>query len=381
LSEHITVLGCGLVGATIARDLAAEGFDVLVVDRDRDLLSQFQKSAPVRVRLADLSHAWEIQDLISDAQAVVGSLPGRLGSGMLRSVLEAGKPIADISFSAEDPLAWNGLAQQRGATAIVDCGVSPGLSNFAVGRAAQTFDEIEDVTILAGGLPAERSHPYEYAIVFSATDVLEEYTRPARVVEDGQVVRRPALSELETIEVPGVGTFEGFLTDGLRTLLSTVPARRMREKTLRYPGHAEQMRLLRDCGFFASEALDVGGVRVAPRAVTERLLRVAWKLEPGEEEFTLVRVTVTGRKAGAHRRYVFQLLDRTDRVSGTTSMSRTTGFPCAIVAAMLARGEYRSPGVAAPEVLARDPQAAARLLDGLKQRGVVWTETEEDIAG
>lgn len=379
MNERITVLGGGLVGATIARDLARQGFDVLVADRDREALDELQKSAPLRARLADLSHAWEIQDLIADAQAVVGSLPGRLGSGMLRSVLDAGKPIADISFSPEDPLAWDGLARQRGVTAVVDCGVSPGLSNFAVGRGAQAFDEIEDVTILAGGLPAQRSHPYEYAIVFSASDVLEEYTRPARVVEDGQVVKRPALSELETIEIAGVGTFEGFLTDGLRTLLSTVPARRMREKTLRYPGHAEQMRLLRDCGFFASEAIDVGGVRVAPRALTERLLREAWKLSAGEEEFTLLRVTVTGRRAGKTRRYVFELLDRTDKTTGTTSMARTTGYPCAIVAGMLARGQYRQPGITAPEILARDPDAAARLLEGLGARGIIWSEKEEDV--
>ncbi|HYT31649.1 MAG TPA: saccharopine dehydrogenase C-terminal domain-containing protein [Thermoanaerobaculia bacterium] len=379
MSKRITVLGGGLVGATIARDLASQGFDVLVADRDREALGQLQKSVPVRARLADLAHAWEIQDLIADADVVVGSLPGRLGSGMLRSVLEAGKSIADISFSAEDPLAWNSLARQRGATAVVDCGVSPGLSNFAVGRAAQALDEVEDVTILAGGLPAERSRPYQYAIVFSATDVLEEYTRPARVLEDGHLVKRPALSGLETIEIQGLGTFEAFLTDGLRTLLSTVPARGMREKTLRYPGHAEQMRLLRDCGFFASEAIDVGVVRVAPRALTERLLREAWKLSDGEEEFTLMRVTVIGRKAGKRRRYVFEILDRTDQSTGTTSMARTTGYPCAIVAGMLARGEYRQPGVVAPEMLARDAATAAHFLEGLKARGISWTETEEEV--
>ncbi len=176
-----------------------------------------------------------------------------------------------------------------------------------------------------------------------------------------------------------MGNFEAFLTDGLRTLLSTVPARRMREKTLRYPGHAEQMRLLRDCGFFASEAIDVGGVRVAPRALTERLLREAWKLSAGEEEFTLLRVTVTGLKAGRQRRHVFELLDRTDKTSGTTSMARTTGFPCAIVAGMLARREYAAPGVAAPEVLARDRLASTRLLEGLAARGIVWSEKEENL--
>src|SRR6266545_5923707 len=89
---------------------------------------------------------------------------------------------------------------------------------------------MEDIAILVGGLPADRNRPFGYAIVFSAADVIEEYTRPARVVEDGRTVTRPALSEVETIEVPGVGTLEAFLTDGLRTLLSTVRARAMKEK-------------------------------------------------------------------------------------------------------------------------------------------------------
>ena len=187
----------------------------------------------------------------------------------------------------------------------MDCGVSPGISNLAVGRAAAALDEVEEVTILVGGLPADRRRPFGYAIVFSATDVIEEYTRPARVVENGRVVTREALSEVETIEVPGVGTLEAFLTDGLRTLLSTVRARNMKEKTLRYPGHADAMRALRDGGFFETEAMDVGGVSVVPRAVTEKLLSRAWKLSEGEEEFTFLRVAVSGRSgngvAGATR--------------------------------------------------------------------------------
>ncbi len=381
MKKRVLVLGCGLVGAVIARDLAGqEGLDVTVADRDADALDRLRRDAPVKIRRADLSQPLEIRDLAAEADVAVGALPGRFGAAMLRAVLESGRPLADISFSPEDPLAFDALARERGVAAIVDCGVSPGLSNFAVGRAAARLDRVEDVTIFVGGLPVDRRRPYEYAIVFSATDVIEEYTRPARVVEDGRITTVPALSGVETLEVPGLGTVEAFLTDGLRTLLSTVAARSMREKTVRYPGHAEKMRLLRDTGFFGQVPIEVGRTRVAPRDLTERLLFRAWKLGPGEEELTWLRVTVTGEKGGRRRSLLFELLDRTDTKTGTTSMARTTGFPCAIVAGMLARGEYVLPGVAAPEVLARDETASAALLSGLAARGLSWTERDEELA-
>ncbi len=294
--KRIAVLGCGLVGAAIARDLSREGdFEVTVADTSEDALARLEKQAAVRTRISDLSRPAEIAAAVRDADAVVGALPGRLGFAMLEEVIQAGKPISDISFSPEDLLSLDALARERGVTAVVDCGVSPGISNFAVGRAAADLDEVDDVTILVGGLPADPRRPFGYAIVFSATDVIEEYTRPARVVENGRVVTREALSEVEAVEFPGVGTLEAFLTDGLRTLLSTVRARNMKEKTMRHPGHADVMRALRDGGFFEHGAVDVGGVSVSPRAVTEKLLSRAWRLSEGEEEFTALRVAVSGR--------------------------------------------------------------------------------------
>ncbi len=380
--KRIAVLGCGLVGAAIARDLSREeNFEITVADASEQALARLGKQAAVRTRTADLSRPAEIAAVVRGTDAIVGALPGRLGFAMLEAVIAEGKPIADISFSPEDLLSLDDLARERGVTAVVDCGVSPGISNFAVGRAAARLSEIEDVAILVGGLPVDRNRPFGYAIVFSAADVIEEYTRPARVVEDGHVVTRPALSEVETIEVPGVGTLEAFLTDGLRTLLSTVPARSMKEKTLRYPGHAEAMRALRNCGFFQTERVEAGGVSVSPRAVTEKLLARAWKLTEGEEEFTYLRVVVRGSdSAGPLRRYEFELLDRTDPTDGLTSMARTTGFPCAAVAAMLARGDYRDPGVRPTEFLARDPTASAHFLEALRARGLSWTESWEESA-
>lgn len=378
MKRRIVVLGCGLVGSAIARDLAAEpDLSVSVSDANANALALLASRARVETRLADLSDPGQIATAIADADVVVGALPGRLGHAMLAEVIHAGKSIADISFSPEDPLALDPLARERRVTAIVDCGVSPGLSNLAVGLAAADLDRVEDVEILVGGLPEDSDRPGGYAIVFSAADVIEEYTRPARVVEEGRVQTRRPLSDLEQFEVAGVGRLEGFLTDGLRTLLTTIPAVRMHEKTLRYPGHAAAMEQMREWGFFSEDPVEIGPTRIVPRSVSVRLLGRVWALAPGERELTYMRVTVSGRRPDDRRICRrFELLDRTDS-DGTTSMARTTGFPCAAMAAMLARGEYSRPGVHAPEVLGSDPAAAGALLEHLRRRRVSWTETVE----
>lgn len=379
--KKIAVLGCGLVGGVMARDLAGDPeLEVTACDRSEEALARLASVPRLKTRPADLSSREEIQRIARESDVVVGAVPGFLGHAMLEAVIEAGRPVADISFAPEDPLGLDGLAKARGVTAVVDCGVSPGLSNLAVGRAASLLDEVETATICVGGLPVVRRWPYEYGIVFSATDVIEEYTRPARIRRDGRMVVCPALSEPELIDFEEVGTLEAFLTDGLRTLLSTVPARNMQEKTLRYPGHAGLMRALRETGFFDEAPLPLRGGEVVPRKVTEALLFRAWKLRPGEQELTVLRVSVEGTRGGRRKRHVFELFDRTDPGSGTTSMARTTGFPCAIVARHLARGRYVRPGVQAPEILGRDEAAYGSLVADLRARGIAWRERTEEIS-
>lgn len=378
---RISVLGAGLIGRVIARDLASEeGSQISVFDADPDSLELVGRETHASIHQVDLSRAGEVRSAVEDADAVVGALPGALGFEMLRAVVEAGKPIADISFSREDPLQLETLARERGATAVVDCGISPGLSNYFIGRAARDLNEVDDVSVYVGGLPFERRWPYEYSLVFSASDVVEEYVRPARLLEEGRLVTRPALSDVERIEVAGIGTLEAFLTDGLRTLLRTVPARTMKEKTLRYPGHAAKMELLRESGFFDTTPLEIpGGGQVAPRNVTEQLLLRAWARPEKAEEFTYLKVVVTGRKLGRVRRTTFELLDKTHGATGTTSMARTTAYPCVVVARMLARGEYRDPGIRPLEMLAANREAAARLEMGLTARGIRWTKESHEV--
>ena len=373
--KKVVVLGSGLVGSLMAKDLASDGrFEVTAVDRSEAALGALSGTPRLSTRRADLSSGADITDAVKDADAVVGAVPGFLGTAMLRTVIAAGKPISDISFAPENPLVLDEEAKRAGVTAVVDCGVSPGLSNLAAGRAASAFKETDSIQILVGGLPFRRVWPYEYRIVFSATDVIEEYTRPARIVRDGKLVTKPALSEAEPFDFPVIGTLEGFLSDGLRTVIDTVKAKNLEEKTLRYPGHADRMRMLRDTGFFGDDAVDVGGVRIAPRALTEKLLFGSWKLPAGEEEFTVLRVTCDGTSDGRRQRRVYELFDRTDSKTGATSMARTTGFPCTIVARLLLDGTFREPGVHPPETLGKKPELFAAIQEGLATRGVTFTE-------
>lgn len=378
MKHKAIVLGCGLVGATMARDLAAdESFDVAVVDVSEKNLARVAGQGNLRTARADLGTAEHVRSLIKDFNLVVGAMPSTLGFMVLRTVIEAGKPFADISFMAEDALELDALAKERGVTAVVDCGVAPGLANMIIGHCDAELDATDSVAFYVGGLPKRPKWMYQYKAPFAPADVLEEYTRPARLIENGKLVIKPALSEPEIMEFPKIGLLEAFNTDGLRSLLRTIKAPNMKEKTLRYPGHIQLMRILRETGFFRKDEIEVRGVKVRPLDVTAKLLFPMWELEPGEEEFTVLRVIVEGRKSGQRMRHTYDLYDEYDAKTGQTSMARTTGFPCAIVARMLARGEIEEKGVLPPELLGRHAGMMEKMTKELDARGVHITPTVE----
>lgn len=377
---HAVVLGAGRVGALVARDLASDaGFDVVAIDRSDDALRALGDAGAIETRTADLADAGAIAREVAGADVVVGAVPGALGHAALAAVLQAGRPVVDIAFAPEDPLQLDALARKAGVTAVVDCGVAPGLSNWFAGRSCAGLEQTESIEILVGGLPFRRYWPYEYRSVFSPTDVVEEYTRPCRMREGGVEKVVPALSGVEPVGFARVGTLEAFNTDGLRTLLRTLDVPTLTEKTMRWPGHAERMRMLRETGFFDERPRSFGGVNLAPRTMTEALLFEAWAPLDDDEEFTVLRVIATGRRDGRRRRQVWELFDRTDPESGATSMARTTGFPCAIVAGMVARGEWSRPGVHPPESLGQDAALTQRLLIELRARGVDVRFVDDEI--
>ncbi len=374
----IAVLGAGLVGGPMALDLAKDpAHDVLVADIREEALERLARGARLSTRRADLSKADEVQTIARQADIVLAAVPSAMGFQTLQTVLETGKDVVDIAFFSENPLDLDGLAKKNGVTAIVDMGVQPGMGSVLAAHAHSQLDETASILSYVGGLPRVRQWPYEYKAVFAPLDVIEEYVRPARYVENGHLVVRPALSDPEYLHFPEVGTLEAFNTDGLRTMAQTMNVPNMKEKTLRYPGHIEKMALLRESGFFGTDPVDVGGAKVRPIDLTAKLLFPMWKLEPGEADVTVLKVIVEGLKSGKRTRVTYDLFDTYDAATGVHSMARTTGYTATAAVRMLGRGLFPKKGVFPPELVGLERPCVEFLLAELRARGVVYEETIE----
>ena len=377
---NILVLGSGLVGGPMAIDLSKnKKFKVTVADIDATTFKKLEKNYQVRGIQKDLSSADEVKKLVAGYDMVVSAVPGFMGFRTLQAIIEAGKNVVDIAFFIEDPFALDKLAKKMNVTAIMDCGVAPGMCNILIGYVDKILDETENVAYYVGGLPEIREWPYEYKAVFSPVDVIEEYTRPARFIENGQPVTKPALSEPERMNFLGVGTLEAFNSDGLRSLLHTVKARNMKEKTLRYPGHIEKMAVLKDSGFFSQEPVEIQGKMIRPIDFTAKLLFPKWKLNEGEVDLTVMKVIVEGRKGRKKLRYTYDLLDKYDPVTGIHSMARTTGYTATVALNMINEGIYTHKGISVPEYIGKQPECVKYMLQGLKKRGVIYKEKIEEI--
>ena len=374
---NILVLGAGLVGAPMALDLAKEpSFRVTSADISQDALDRVASSGTVAIRQCDFGDRQVLSTLIAQFDLIVSAVPGFLGFETLRTIIDAGKNVVDISFFPEDPYLLEEQARTKNVTALVDFGLCPGTDGLLVGHAAAMLDTVEEVLIYVGGLPQVRQWPFEYKAVFSPIDVIEEYTRPARLVEHGVEIVRPALSDPELITLPGIGTLEAFNTDGLRTLLRNIRARSMKEKTLRYPGHAALMKTLREVGFFSKDPVNVHGAPVKPVDLTAALLFPQWKMQKGEGDVTVMRVIVAGAKNGAHKAIQYDMNDRWDQATETLSMARTTGYAATAAVRMLSKGLFNDRGIIAPEIVGRRPSCVEFILGELAKRGVVYERSE-----
>jgi len=377
----ILVLGAGLVGGPMALDLARNcEFEVTSADRSAEALQRLLGVAGITTVQTDLDNPEELKSLVIQHDLVISAVPGFMGYRTLERIIECGKNVVDIAFFPEDMFLLDAKAKEMNVAAICDIGVAPGMSNVLIGYGASMLDTLEKGITYVGGLPVVRTWPFEYKAVFSPIDVIEEYTRPARFIDGGRLVVREALSDPELLDFPNIGTLEAFNSDGLRTLATTIKGDYMIEKTLRYKGHIEKMAVLRDTGFFDKEPILINGVMISPLEFTSRLLFPKWKLQPGEEDLTVMRVITEGLKDGKRLRYTWDLYDRLDKETGVHSMARTTGYTATMVARLLSKGLYNRKGVSAPEFLGSDAGIVKFLLDGLMERGVVYKETLEFVS-
>lgn len=367
---EIAVLGAGMVGRTIAIDLSKK-HSVTSMDVSTANLDLIGSQWRIKKTHCDLTSC-DYASLLSGYDCVVSAVPGWMGFRTLEAIIRAGKNVVDISFFPEDPFLLAKLAEEKSVTAIVDCGVAPGMSNMILGY-WDTQMKVDDFLCLVGGLPKLRVKPFEYKAPFSPIDVIEEYTRPARYVENGCEVVKPALTDVEQFYFDKVGTLEAFNSDGLRTLISTMEhIPNMKEKTLRYPGHADFMRSIISAGLLDSKKIGEGP---SPLVFNSNIIFNQWKLEPGEAEFTVMRIIIKGEG----KQIAYSLFDENEKnETKFSSMSRTTGYACTAVVELFAQGHFNEKGIYAPESVGKKPGCFSFVLNYLSDRNVHYEMNETD---
>jgi len=368
--QRIVVLGAGMVGSAIAVDLRKQ-YAVTSVDIDEIRLGHLKEKFGINVISEDLSKHELLKKVIKNYDLVISAVPGSMGYQTLKTIIQNGKNVIDIAFFPEDVLDLDDLARKAGVTAVVDCGVAPGMSNLLLGYHYKRM-KVESFECLVGGLPMKRTWPYQYKAPFSPSDVIEEYNRPARLVENGKVVIREALSEPEMVNIDPVGTLEAFNTDGLRSLIKTIDVPNMKEKTMRYPGHIDYIRVLRETGFFSDQPITVKGQTIVPLDVSSNLLFKQWELMPEEPEFTVMQITISGTEHDQPQTYIYDMYDQYDKITQTSSMARTTGYACTAVANLVLMGQFSREGISPPEYLGEDSENVDFILQYLKERNIIY---------
>lgn len=371
MAVKAAVLGSGLMGSVVGWDLArSEGVDeVVVADIDEARLGALKERAPgkkLSVEVLDIREREKVVEFLKRFDVAASALPHGVVHLSDLAAVEAGTKMVNIAFEDEQ-MALDAAAKKSGGTLIPGCGVAPGLGGILLTHALEELGGGDVGHILVGGIPQDPKPPFGYKLVFSIVGVLREYTDEARVFKGGKLVKVKPFSTVETYEFPApVGTLEGFCTDGLASLVYTAKGMKaLDEVTLRWPGHAEKMRLLMESGFFSRDKVKVGEVEVSP-------LEVSWavlgnKLSEGDpKDMTVMRVIAEGKEG----RIVYDMVDRYDEESGVSSMGRTTGFTASIVTQMLGSGGIHGEGVIPPEK-AVTGDGVGTLLTELGRRGVL----------
>ena len=345
----IAVLGAGSMGSVIAEDLIAEG-EVTVIDTSKAALD---KVRGCNVFLGDVFDF----DGFDSVELFITALPADAAYEIVKKLLSLGKNVVDISFTDYDPFVLDNIAKKNKAIFIPHAGFAPGLSNILAGKLYYS-EGSRNMEIIVGGLQKRHIPPMDYVPTFNASSVIDEYNRPARYLIDGEVRKAEPLETLESITIDGIGLLDTFYSDGLATILDTFNDASIIEKTVRYHGHLEKMKFLRDMGYFSGSSAD----NCSPRKVTERIFR---SMVRDEKDLSILQVT---QLDGTHLQ--FTCIDSYDEILGISSMRRMTGYSAASISSALLKGKIDETGVYPAEWIGRETAIYDFILKRLMDHGI-----------
>lgn len=362
---NIAVIGTGMVGRLIAVELSKR-YQVYAIDNNKNNLDKLKKyNNKIITKKMDVKNEDFLKSL-HDAELIVNCVPGFMGFETSKKILEK-KTCVDISFMPEDCNNLKTIAENANTALYPDAGVAPGLSNMIVGNMISK-NKLKEVKIMVGGLPLEKNPPWNYKAPFSPIDVIEEYTRPARIKKNGNIKTVKALTGLINFEFENIGKLEAFLTDGLRTLLTSditknIPT--LLEYTIRYPGHSEMISELINDNKLDDTLKSYDGKITSQREITTKELFKEWKLNRNDREFTLLIITAITEN-GKELSYVVYDEWR----NGWSSMSRTTGLTACAVTNLIIDKEIKKAGLITPEDIGTNQDYFDYILNYLKENDI-----------
>ena len=350
------VLGAGKMGYAVAYDLirGSKVEKVVVADSSTENLKELVKRLPddkiIPVEL-DVTNEEELAQLMAEIDVAVSCITYKHNYELAKIALATKTHFIDLGGNEEivaKEFLLDELAKEQGITIIPDLGLAPGLVSLLAVSAAESFDEIYDIRLRVGGLPANPDDCFmDYCQVFSIDGLINEYNEDCTVLRDGKIFTVPSLSDNESIEFPRpFGTMEAFNTSGG---ISTLPqsylgrVQHLDYKTIRYPGHCDAIHMLKELGMMSKEPVETASGSVVPRDLLFSLLSA--KLPKDEPDVVLVRVMVSGLKDKKPVQIIWDCIDYADQAAGLTAMMRMTAFPASIVAQMIARGDITERGV------------------------------------
>ena len=362
---NIAVIGTGMVGRLIAVELSKK-YQVCAIDNDANNLSKLAKyNNRIVTKKIDIRNE-PFLDSLEDAEIVINCVPGFMGFETSKKILEK-KTCVDISFMPEDCNELNTTSEKAKTALYPDAGVAPGLSNIIVGNLI-TKQKVDEIKIMVGGLPIEKNPPWNYKAPFSPIDVIEEYTRPARIKKNGTIETVEPLTDLINFEFENVGKLEAFLTDGLRTLLTTELTKdisTLLEYTIRYPGHSKRISNLIEDGKLNDTVKTINGKLTSQREITCKELFKEWKLTENDKEFTLLVITAKTKEGEEISCIVYD-----EWRDGWSSMSRTTGLTACAITNLIIDKKLTKIGVVTPEDLGTNQAFFDYIINYLKERKI-----------
>ena len=386
----LLVLGSGLMGPAAAYnamidpdvtkvtlcDLSQQQLDVAYAK----LLGMEGGDKLTTVKL-DLGDRAATTQLMAGFDVVVAALPKEAIPLGIRAAVAAKTPLVDLSWPLPELVEEvKQHVEAEGGLVIPGCGVEPGLTEIVARYLAEKLDRIDELHIKCGGIPEKPAPPLGYKIVFGGRQLpLRE--GEALICRNGELETVPRYSGAQPVHFSGVGECEAWQEGFMPWLMELDVLKDLKlgtQMTVRWPGYAEKVTVLRDLGMFSLEPIDVDGVQVAPKALLDALLYPHVKMDEGEIDITCFRVEAIGEKKGRRRKFKVEMVDRYDEELGFTSMARTTAMTGAIVARMIARGDVKARGFVTPEKVIVG-QAFDILMDELAKANIRFEMTTEKV--